>query len=851
MRMEKAWDVRTSRGGCYSSLPCGYSSPPFPAATPLLPSLLLPLSSLPCCYTSLPFLAATPLLPSLMILLSSLPAATHLLPSLLLLLSSLPCCCSSPPFPTAAPLLPSLLLLLSFLPPSYSSPLFPHPTPLFPSPLLLLSSLPCCYSSPPFPAATPLLPFPSATPLRPSLMLLLSSLPCCYSSPPFPAPTPLRPSLLLLLYALPCSYSSPPFPAPTPLCPSLLLLLSALPCSYSSPPFPAPTPECELCDAHGEGMGCADEQGRWGGRHEGERDVQHEGEREVKREGERDMTRDESSPSTPAGARADDAQNVRGHGEGGRERRGAELEDQRGVSRRVKARARNAGKKAVAEVESSDEDDSSEEESGGSSGSEEKYDEEEDESDDAESESGSDDDGRRGGRARGARNHRYSGKRGHATGGKAGNGRKRQRRRERAQGKRTESEGPNRRRKERPVVRQDLRFYDEMRTLGHSEDAGPSNRRETVRMKQAATNDPYAALASTSGLGKRASRFQDRSVRENAGQQHDNTLNPAGGGDDLACGGGLGANEGEAGGVGDWFNDERKVGRSDPATPLPFASAGGNSPLNASGVPIIPSSTTPNDSMQQLFQALQEANRQIAELKAGWGPLVDRGGNGTQLPPLTSISSEQPEPPETPGAVAESDVQGTPITRRHGMPNATNLKLYMEEARTRMCMEAEDHLITFYPSFEKRILVLHEVISKHYVVPLIILKEAMADKTRRDAFKRVYTQWKNERGFYVKRTVLEGLGVPMSGLRAAEIHIDTELKEELWGEFGPSADALLSTWGNAEDSDLPFGNEIFFNAAMDAFGEFAVGNDIFLKAYHIAWTILVVSDLLGPFSVFL
>ncbi|CAI5521029.1 unnamed protein product [Closterium sp. Naga37s-1] len=80
----------------------------------------------------------------------------------------------------------------------------------------------------------------------------------------------------------------------------------------------------------------------------------------------------------------------------------------------------------------------------------------------------------------------------------------------------------------------------------------------------------------------------------------------------------------------------------------------------------------------------------------------------------------------------------------------------------------------------------------------------------------------------------------MSGLRAAEIHIDTELKEDLWGEYGPSADAQLSTWGNAEVTDLPFGNEIFFNAAMDAFGEFAVGNDICLKAYHIAWTILVI-----------
>ncbi|CAI5490633.1 unnamed protein product [Closterium sp. Naga37s-1] len=212
---------------------------------------------------------------------------------------------------------------------------------------------------------------------------------------------------------------------------------------------------------------------------EGERDVKREGERDVKREGERDVKRDASSPSTPAGARAADAQNVRGHGEGGTERCGAELEDQRGVSVRVKARSRKAGKRAVAEVESSDGEDSSEEESGGSSGSEEKYDEEEDESDDDETGYGSDDDGRRGGRAQGARNHRYKGKRGHATG--------------------------------------------------------------------------------------------------------------ASGSDDPACGGGLRAEDGEAGGVGDWFNG--KVGRSDPATPPLFASARGDSPLDASGVPIIPSST--------------------------------------------------------------------------------------------------------------------------------------------------------------------------------------------------------------------------------------------------------------------
>ncbi|CAI7843216.1 unnamed protein product [Closterium sp. NIES-54] len=307
-----------------------------------------------------------------------------------------------------------------------------------------------------------------------------------------------------------------------------------------------------------KGHKCEDER-------EGERDVkrdgERDGEREVKREEVRDMKRVASSPSTPAGARADDAQNVRGHGEGGRERRGAELEDQRGVSGRVKARSRKAGKKAVAEVESSDGDDSSEEESGSSSGSEEKYDEEEDEKDDAETGSGSDDDGRRGGRARGARNYRYSGN--HATDGKAGNGRKRQRRRERAQGKRTDREVYTQRRKERPVVRQDLGFYNEMRTLVNSEDAGPSNRRETVWIKRAASNDPYAALASTSGLQKRAYRFQDQSMRENVGQQHDNTLNPAGGGDDSACGGGLGENDSTLPGfAGSQSADCRAQGRS-------------------------------------------------------------------------------------------------------------------------------------------------------------------------------------------------------------------------------------------------------------------------------------------------
>ncbi|CAI5491200.1 unnamed protein product [Closterium sp. Naga37s-1] len=103
----------------------------------------------------------------------------------------------------------------------------------------------------------------------------------------------------------------------------------------------------------------------------GEGEGDHEGELEVKRD---------ASPPTAAGARQDGAENVPGHGGGGRESRGGELEDQRGVSGRVKSRRRRAGKKAPVKEESSDDDESSEEESGSSSGSEEKYDDEEDES---------------------------------------------------------------------------------------------------------------------------------------------------------------------------------------------------------------------------------------------------------------------------------------------------------------------------------------------------------------------------------------------------------------------------------------------------------------------------------------
>ncbi|CAI5457382.1 unnamed protein product [Closterium sp. Yama58-4] len=472
-----------------SSLPCCCSSPPFPDAAPLLPSLLLILSSLPCCCSSPLF-----------------PTAAPLLPSLLLLLSALPCCCSSPPFPAAAPLLPSLLLLLSSLPCCCSSPPFPTAAPLLPSLLLLLSFLPPSYSSPPFPAAVPILP---------SLLLFLSSLPCCYSSPPFPAANPLLPSLLLLLSALfCCCYSSPPFAAATPLLPSLLLLLYALPCSYSSSPFPAPTPECELCDAHGEGMGCADEQGR------------------IDREMADIIVTDQANASALLSSAG--ALQLSGDARTDAEQKLHDKMTPHDTSQLVvRYRRKNTlpARDAQVELEGASSSDSEQSE-------EEAYD------------------------------------------GKVGRGGSRGRRHGRK-----------------------LKPLDQCKPATGRKDAGPSNRRETVRMKRAATNDPYAALVSTSGLGKRASRFQDRSVRENAGQQHDNTLNPAGGGDDPACGGGLGANEGEAGGVGDWFNDERKVGRSDPATPLPFASAGGNSQLNASGVPIIPSSTTPNDSMQQLFQA--------------------------------------------------------------------------------------------------------------------------------------------------------------------------------------------------------------------------------------------------------
>ncbi|CAI5985943.1 unnamed protein product [Closterium sp. NIES-65] len=202
--------------------------------------------------------------------------------------------------------------------------------------------------------------------------------------------------------------------------------------------------------------------------------------------------------------------------------------------------------------------------------------------------------------------------------------------------------------------------------------------------------------------------------------------------------------------------------------------------------------------MQQLFQALQEANRKIAELKAAPKPVGNTAGVGTPVPPLQAISRELHSQESAPVCVAESAVQGQPIARRHGMPTATNLRLYIEETRDRMCMEAEDHEINFYPSFEKRILVLHAVISENYVVSLLQLKEAMQDQKRIDTFKRVWTQWKNERAFYIKRAVLEALGVAVTGLRASELHIDVELKCDLWDTYRPVRAEEDQQWGAME-----------------------------------------------------
>ncbi|GJP59110.1 hypothetical protein CLOP_g16182 [Closterium sp. NIES-67] len=165
-----------------------------------------------------------------------------------------------------------------------------------------------------------------------------------------------------------------------------------------------------------------------------------------------------------------------------------------------------------------------------------------------------------------------------------------------------------------------------------------------------------------------------------------------------------------------------------------------------------------------------------------------------------------------------------------------------------MCIDAPDAGIDFYTTFYLRMVDLHTVlVMEGYDVSFVAVQEAMTDNNYNDKFKRVWTQWKNERGFLIKRRVLTELGVKVKWARGSKIHVDLDDKMALWHDFKPRRrfGQLVSTWGSAKPppgvhSGQPFANKIFFQAAFDAFQQWAVAGKLCLKAYHIAWIIMVV-----------
>ncbi|GJP50570.1 hypothetical protein CLOM_g9721 [Closterium sp. NIES-68] len=151
-----------------------------------------------------------------------------------------------------------------------------------------------------------------------------------------------------------------------------------------------------------------------------------------------------------------------------------------------------------------------------------------------------------------------------------------------------------------------------------------------------------------------------------------------------------------------------------------------------------------------------------------------------------------------------------------------------------MCIDAPDAGIDFYTTFYLRMVDLHTVlVMEGYDVSFVAVQEAMTDNNYNDKFKRVWTQWKNERGFLIKRRVLTELGVKVKWARGSKIHVDLDDKMALWHDFKPRRrfGQLVSTWGSAKPppgvhSGQPFANKIFFQAAFDAFQQWAVAGKL-------------------------
>ncbi|CAI7845282.1 unnamed protein product [Closterium sp. NIES-54] len=419
--------------------------------------------------------------------------------------------------------------------------------------------------------------------------------------------------------------------------------------------------------------------------------------------------------------------------------RGVKAED--GVKPRKRQRAGNGGRRKDSDADRSSSDDSSDEESGSSSGSEEVYEDEDEESEDEdeelepESDSGEE---RKRKRASARRHHGGRGgrledkKRRRSNGGKGGSrrGHKRKARKERM-GLSTAlaDEAPVDARNSTGVTKEDMGGHgsagirepggDGIWSRGVGDPADHSTTQHGVRADSSLLKRSGAACNNTSRWEARVdggrARVESRDKERNAAMDETagvwaNTVGGYGyttsGTPDIVqqC-------EGELRGT------KRKAGLTSP----PSGQNGDTRKENCTNV-----------TMQQLFAALQDAKREIAELKAGRGPSTSAQGFNHPVPPLMPMSSDPPSP--APGPGASSKIEGVPIARRHGMPTADSLK---------------------------------------------------------DKFK-------------------------------------------------PRPFQPLSSWGADEVSGQPFANHRFYDAAYAAFHDYQVDGKLCLKAYHVAWTIMVI-----------
>ncbi|CAI5534035.1 unnamed protein product, partial [Closterium sp. Naga37s-1] len=245
--------------------------------------------------------------------------------------------------------------------------------------------------------------------------------------------------------------------------------------------------------------------------------------------------------------------------------------------------------------------------------------------------------------------------------------------------------------------------------------------------------------------------------------------------------------------------------------------------------------------VEQLMRELAQRDCEIAALKARAGSKgpVKPCTPPSRPPPLASLSSGPSAGGLDPGVAPESPATvDVPVRRLRGMPTPKLLKVYFAVGRDRMCLEWPDDAIDFYPTLEQRLQVLYQVISETHIINMTQLREAMEDKNIVDVFKRAWTSSKNDRGFHLKRRVLVTFGKKVEGLRAADLWMGTKKKKKMWKKYQPRRNQRVSSWGNNREG-LPFANGRFVDAVRELFRNLCVGRRVCVKAYHIAWSIMV------------